>query len=326
MIASGNQTASGAQRFKPGPFVHYVYEDAAYVDIGAHVFPVDKYRLTGRWLREELFVPPDRMHGWLPVNDEQLERVHTPGYLRDLREARSSWATLSSELPVTRSVIDGFRAMVGGSVAAATLAIRHGVGFHVGGGFHHAFPDHAEGFCYLHDVAIAIEQLRADGECERVLVVDTDVHQGNGTAIIYAQDADTFTYSIHQENNYPVKQRSDLDRGLDDGIEDEAYLEHLQRDLVAIAERFEPDFVAYVAGVDPHRDDQLGGLALTDEGLGRRDRLVFDRYVGAGIPVGVFLAGGYAPSADATARLHLGTAMAAEDACERALRDLQPPS
>jgi acetoin utilization deacetylase AcuC-like enzyme len=204
--------------------------------------------------------------------------------------------------------------MVGGSIAAARLALEHGVGFHIGGGFHHAFPDHAEGFCYLHDVAIAVERLRADVGVERVLFVDTDVHQGNGTAVIYAQDRDTFTYSIHQENNYPIKQRSDLDRGLDDGVADAAYLRALSDDLDTIDRRFvqQPDLLCYVAGVDPYREDQLGGLALTAEGLAQRDALVLRRYRERGVPVAVFLAGGYAPTPETTARLHLGTAQAAE--------------
>ena len=295
--------------------VHYVCNPGAAPDIGEHVFPIEKYTIVPGLLVEELGVEPERLHGWDEVNDEDLERVHTSKYLADLREARPSWATLSSELPVSATVIQGFQAMAGGSIAAVRLALAHGIGFHVGGGFHHAFADHAEGFCYFHDMAIAVERLRADEGIERVLFVDVDVHQGNGTAHIYAEDADTFTYSIHQENNYPVKQRSDLDRGLDDGIGDDTYLEVLLRDLDTIDARFPtPDLVCYVAGVDPYRRDQLGGLALTAEGLSRRDGAVLERYGQRG-PVAVFLAGGYAPSAEETAQLHLGTARAAEAVC-----------
>ena len=295
--------------------VQYVCMSEAAPDIGEHVFPIEKYAIVPRLLVEELGVEPERLHGWDDVRDEDLARVHTPQYLADLREARTSWATMVSELPVTAAVIEGFRAMVGGSIAAVRLALAHGIGFHVGGGFHHAFADHAEGFCYLHDMAIAVERLRAEEGIERVLFVDVDVHQGNGTASIYAADADTFTYSIHQENNYPIKQRSDLDRGLDDGIGDDAYLEALLTDLETIHARFPaPDLVCYVAGVDPYRRDQLGGLGLTAEGLSRRDEAVLRRYAQQG-PVAVFLAGGYAPSAEETARLHLSTARAAEGAC-----------
>ena len=296
------------------PSVHYVHEPHAAVDIGDHVFPTAKYGLLHRALREELGVPASRFHGWEEVRDEDLERVHTPRYLRDLRDVRRSWATVSSELPVEAAVIAGFRRMVGGSIATVRLALEHGVGFHLGGGFHHAFPDHAEGFCFLHDMGIAVERLRADEGLGRVLFVDVDVHQGNGTAVVYADDRETFTYSIHQDNNYPVKQRSDFDRGLEDGVGDEEYRRILAADLDEIDDRFRPELVCYVAGVDPHHEDRLGGLGLTERGILARDRLVLSRYVGRGIPCAVFLAGGYAPAPEQTARLHLQAARAAEEA------------
>ena len=298
--------------------VHYVHQTHAAVDIGDHVFPTQKYGLLAEALRNELDVSDDRFHGWEEVLDEDLERVHSPRYLQDLRSIRRSWATMSSELPVTAEVIEGFRQMVGGSIAAVRLALRHGVGFHLGGGFHHAFPDHAEGFCFLHDMAIAVERLRAEEGLGRVLFVDVDVHQGNGTAVVYAGDRDTFTYSIHQENNYPVKQRSDFDRGLEDGVDDTVYVRQLALDLAEIDASFHPELVCYVAGVDPHHQDQLGGLALSEDGILARDRLVLSRYVGRKIPVAVFLAGGYAPSPAQTVSLHLQAARAAEEACRQA--------
>jgi acetoin utilization deacetylase AcuC-like enzyme len=193
--------------------------------------------------------------------------------------------------------------------------LRHGVGFHIGGGFHHAFADHAEGFCYLHDMAIAVERFRAQGALDKVLFVDVDLHQGNGTAAVYRADPNTYTYSIHQENNYPVKQRSDLDRGLGDGVGDQEYLECLQRDLDTIDRDFEPQLVCYVAGVDPFYADRLGGLALSEQGLRERDRMVLNRFIARGVPAAVFLAGGYAPTPQQTARLHLGAAVAVEEAC-----------
>jgi len=295
--------------------VHYVYQLSSGIDIGPHVFPTEKYGLLARFLREESGVEQDRFHGWEAVTDEDLRRVHTDCYVQDLRSARVTAATLSSELPVTPGVIGAFRAMAGGSVAAVGLALRHGVGFHIGGGFHHAFPDHAEGFCYLHDMAIAVERFRAQGDLGRVLFVDVDLHQGNGTAVIYDGRPDTYTYSIHQQNNYPIKQRSNLDRGLDDGADDREYLHWLRHDLDTIDGGFRPQLVCYVAGVDPFRADQLGGLALSEQGLQERDRLVLERFIGRGVSVAVFLAGGYAPTPQQTARLHLGTALAAEEAC-----------
>ncbi len=294
--------------------VHYVYERSALVDIGAHVFPMEKYGLLARMIRSELQSSDTHWHGWEEVFDEDLERIHTPGYLRDLRERRQTPSTLSSELPVTGEVIDGFRHMAGGSIAAVRCALDHGIGFHLGGGFHHAFPEHAEGFCYLHDMSIGVERLRAEEGLGAVLFVDVDVHQGNGSAVIYAEDLETFTYSIHQERNYPLKQRSDLDRGLADATPNEEYLELLTRDLDSIDARFVPELVCYVAGVDAHRDDQLGGLGLDDDGIAARDELVLGRYASRAIPIAVFLAGGYAPSAEKTARLHLLCAAAAEAA------------
>jgi len=292
--------------------VHYVHHGDVTIDIGPHVFPIEKYSLLLELLRTEIGVGEERLHAAEPLAEGDLERVHSAEFVEDLVLARATPATLASELPIETSVIQAFLAMTGGSVSAARLALEHGLGFHVGGGLHHAFPDHAEGFCYVHDVAIAIERMRAEGRVGRVLIVDVDVHQGNGTAVIYADDTDTFTYSIHQEDNYPVKQRSDLDRGLEDRVADEEYLSLLRADLEAIDARFAPELVCYLGGVDPFEHDQLGGLALTAAGLERRDSEVLERYAARGVPVAVFLAGGYARSPEETARLHLGTVRAAE--------------
>jgi acetoin utilization deacetylase AcuC-like enzyme len=302
------------------PEVHYSMSEVENIDIGTHVFPTEKYPLVRAGLVEALHVPLSRIHSGRRASEEDLERVHTPRYVSDLLEARSTWATKSSELPVRADVIDGFRHMAGGSMAAVELAVRHGIGFHIGGGLHHAFPDHAEGFCYFHDMAIAVEWWRAEEGVEKVLFVDVDVHQGNGTAVIYGGDSDTFTYSIHQERNYPPKQRSDRDRGLEDGISDDRYLELLVADLERVDGEFEADLLCYVAGVDPHRDDVLGGLGLSNEGLLRRDRLVLERYGRRRIPIAIFLAGGYAPEPGLTADLHLQTARAAEELCTELVR------
>lgn len=292
--------------------VQYVEYRGPVIDIGPHVFPTEKYGIVPRLLRSELGISDDRFHPADTLDRGDLCRVHTAAYVDDLQQARTTAATAASELPVTQAVIQGFVAMAGGSVTAVRLAVEHGIGFHLGGGFHHAFADHAEGFCYLNDVAIAIERGRAENTLGTVLVVDVDVHQGNGTAAIYAGDVNTFTYSIHQERNYPVKQRSDLDRGLADGVADAEYLETLANDLDVIESRFSPSLVCYLAGVDPYEHDQLGGLRISQAGLAQRDHAVFDRFVTRGVPVAVFLAGGYARTADETALLHVGTARAAE--------------
>ena len=185
--------------------VHYVEHPEAPIDIGPHVFPIEKYGILPRLLRSELGVGDERFHPADHLEEDDLPRVHSTLYLSDLQHARTTPATAASELPVSHAVIQGFLTMTGGSITAVRLAFEHGIGFHLGGGFHHAFADHAEGFCYVNDVAVAIERRRDDRTLRKVLIVDVDVHQGNGTAAIYADDANTFTYSLHQENNYPVK-------------------------------------------------------------------------------------------------------------------------
>ncbi|MCP3920383.1 MAG: histone deacetylase [bacterium] len=293
--------------------VHYIHYGETRIDIGPHVFPIEKYAILARWLTEELGVDRDRMHDAEAIDADDLARVHAADYVDDLMHARTSWRTARSELPVDAQVIGGFLAMVGGGVTATRLALDHGIGFHVGGGFHHAFADHAEGFCYVNDVAVGIERMRHERGLGTVLIVDVDVHQGNGTAAIYRDDPATFTYSIHQEHNYPIKEKSDLDRGLMDGVNDADYLALLRADLETIDARCEPELVCYLAGVDPYQHDQLGGLGLTAPGLVARDRLVLDRYATRGIPIAVSLAGGYARSPEETARLHLGTMRVAEE-------------
>ena len=248
--------------------VHYVEHPESHIDIGPHVFPVEKYKLLPGLLRSELWIPDGRFHHADRLAEDDLARVHTAAYVSDLEHARTTPATTASELPVTHPVIQGFLAMTGGSITAVRLALEHGIGFHLGGGFHHAFADHAEGFCYVHDVAVAIERSRAERTLGTVLIVDLDVHQGNGTAAIYANDANTFTYSIHQERNYPLKQRSDVDRGLADGVEDEEYLRILASDLDMIETRCDPQLVCYLAGVDPYEHDQLGGFETHTRGPG----------------------------------------------------------
>jgi acetoin utilization deacetylase AcuC-like enzyme len=196
---------------------------------------------------------------------------------------------------------------------AVRLARRDGCAVVLGGGFHHAFADHGEGFCLVHDVAVATGALRAAGEVGRVAVVDLDVHQGNGTAAIFARDPATFTVSLHQENNYPaVKPPSRVDVGLADGTGDADYLAALEAPLARALE-FGPDLLWYLAGADPYEHDRLGGLALTRDGLRERDRRVFAAAHSAGVPVAVTLAGGYASNPADTVGIHVGTVLAAAE-------------
>lgn len=276
-------------------------------DIGRHVFPVAKYALV----RERLVAAGDIADGDvlepLPAPRADLELVHTPAYLDDLEELRWTPRTMPSELPLARDIVEAYVLAAGGTTLAAREALRRGAGVHLGGGFHHAFADRAEGFCYVNDLAVAIRALRRDGLVGRAAVIDLDVHQGNGTARLFADDPHTFTLSLHQESNYPgIKERSDLDVGLPNGIDDRGYLEALAPALERVW-AFAPEIVLYQAGADPYADDQLGGLALSIAGLAERDRRVIDGAASRGVPVVVTLGGGYARSVEDTVRIHVAT-------------------
>ena len=229
--------------------------------------------------------------------------------LNKLQTGAFEWNELALlEIPWSPEVVEGFRLMTGGTIHAAYLALETGSpGFHIGGGFHHAFASHGEGFCLFNDVAVAIRVLLADAVIERAAVIDLDVHHGNGTAFIFESDPRVFTFSMHQEYNYPVhKPRGSLDIGLPDGTNDDLYLERLRSTLpevMAVA----PQIVFYLAGADPFEDDQLGGLALSKSGLRHRDRVVLDACNASGIPVVILLAGGYARRLEDTVDIHFAT-------------------
>jgi acetoin utilization deacetylase AcuC-like enzyme len=240
---------------------------------------------------------------------EELALVHIDKYLDDALSARLTPATFASELPVERDVIDAFLLSTGGTLVAAEQAASVGQAINLGGGYHHAFADHAEGFCFFNDVAIASRKLISEKKASRVAIVDCDLHQGNGTAYIFKDEPDVFTFSIHQERNYPVKQQSDLDIGLDDGVGDEEYLGELERAVERIQSDFKPDFVFYLAGADPFEEDQLGALRLTHEGFRKRDDIVIGTFCGAKTPVCVVLAGGYSRDVQDTVKIHYGTCL-----------------
>jgi len=284
-----------------------VYSKEYWCDIGAHVFPMEKYRRVFERLVAEDGVDEDSVLAPEPCSREQLLLVHSSEYLRDLTELRWSSRTMMSELPLAADIVRAYILAAGGTVLAARHALSRGFAVSIGGGFHHAFADRAEGFCYINDLAVATRVMRADHGVERVAIVDLDVHQGNGTARIFEDDANTFTLSIHQEANYPIpKQRSDLDVGLPDGTGDEAYLAALQAALERVW-AFGPQLVLYQAGADPYREDKLGGLALTIEGLSGRDHAVLGGCATRRIPVVVTLGGGYAQEVEDTVTIHHAT-------------------
>jgi len=284
-----------------------IHSTGYFCDIGTHVFPMQKFAL----LRERLVADGDvAEQGFLdppPASREDLLRVHTPEYLDDLEQLRWTPRTGASELPLTTDIVRSYRLAAGGTMLAARESLTRGFGVNLGGGFHHAFADHAEGFCYLNDIAVAIRAVQHEGLVRRAAVVDCDVHQGNGTARLFRGDDSVFTLSLHQQRNYPVpKESSDLDVGLEDGIGDAEYLERLEGSLARVWEAA-PGIVVYQAGADPYREDQLGGLGLTLAGLAERDRLVLEGCVRRGIPVAVTLGGGYARRLEDTVLIHLAT-------------------
>jgi acetoin utilization deacetylase AcuC-like enzyme len=283
-----------------------VWSEAYEVDLFGHVFPIEKYRLIKTRLIEEGHATEEDFIRPQPAGREDLLLVHTPGYVDDLENLRVSHRTVTSELALTREIADAYIMAAGGTTEAARHALEGGLGLHVGGGFHHAYPDHAEGFCYVNDVCVAIERLRRDGAIERACVIDCDLHQGNGTAFVFASNRDVFTFSIHQENNYPPKERSDLDIGLPDGAEDRLYLDRLKV-VSEILDKHRPDIVFYLAGADPFVGDMLGGLALTKEGLKNRDIFVFGECHKRRLPVCVVLAGGYASDVTDDVDIHSTT-------------------
>ncbi len=277
-------------------------------DIGPHVFPVLKYGMLRRLLADEGSVDDAAVLEPPPAARDELELVHTAVYLDDLETLRATPRTWMSELPLTEEIVRAYVLAAGGTTLAAREALRSGCGINLGGGFHHAFADHAEGFCYINDLAVAVRVLQREGLIRRAAVVDLDVHQGNGTAHIFRDDRDVFTLSIHQEANYPLpKMASDLDVGLRDGVGDAEYLAALDGAIESVWE-FRPRLVLYQAGADPYRDDQLGGLALTIDGLEARDRRVLEGCAARGIPCVVTLGGGYARHLEDTVEIHTRTA------------------
>jgi len=323
-----------------------VYSDAYYLPIGNHVFPAEKYRrIHDRLISTAVadrsdFIEPQ------PATDQDILLVHKPEYVGKLRKGTlSPREEMEMEIPFSRELADAFWLAAGGSILAARQSLADGVCISIGGGFHHAFPDHGEGFCMIHDVAVAIRRLQREDKIHTAMTVDCDVHQGNGTAAIFAgtrtasallpsssvstvqppanaprgkirgaHAGDVFTISLHQHNNYPLwKPPSSIDVDLPDGTNDEDYLAWLDNALSSGLRQFEPDLLCYIAGADPYREDQLGGLSLTIEGLKRRDELVFRVARARGIPTMVTFAGGYAHNVEDTVTIHSNTILAARE-------------
>jgi acetoin utilization deacetylase AcuC-like enzyme len=295
-----------------------VYHPGYDLNLGDHVFPSQKYwmiherLLNERLARPEDFVEPE------PAPDEDILAVHDRDWVDRLKNGTLTYYDiLKLEVPYSRQMVRAFWLAAGGTTLAARLALASGVGFNIGGGFHHAFAGHGEGFCAIHDVAVAIRRMQKDGLIRRAMVVDCDVHHGNGTASLFAGDSSVFTISIHQLNNYPAeKPPSDIDINLADETGDEEYIERLRLAYLPALAAFQPDLLMYVAGADPYYQDQLGGLSLTLEGLKARDRMVFSCALMHKTPVAVALAGGYAVDVTDTVTIHVNTVTAAKEVLE----------
>jgi acetoin utilization deacetylase AcuC-like enzyme len=320
-----------------------VYSDDYYLPIGAHVFPAEKYRRIHERLLETGAAEPSDFVTPQLASDQDVLLVHTPQYVNKLKTGTlSSREELEMEVPYSPELVRAFWLAAGGSILAADYALQDRIAFNIGGGFHHAFPDHGEGFCMIHDVAVAIRRMQRDDRITRAMTVDCDVHQGNGTAAIFAgvriptgplpstsastlnpaapakvrnaHMGNVFTISLHQGNNYPMwKPPSSIDVDLPDEIGDDDYLAWLDNALSSGLRQFEPELICYIAGADPYREDQLGGLSLTIDGLKRRDELVFRVARARGIPVMVTFAGGYARKVEDTVTIHCNTVVAAKE-------------
>lgn len=320
-----------------------VYSEKATLPIGAHIFHAGKYRgMRERLLQAGAFTESDFLSA-PPCEEEDVLLVHTKLWVEKLKRGTlSTREELELEVPYSKELVDAFWYITGGSIVAARQALRNNCCVHIGGGFHHAFADHGEGFCVLNDVAIAIRCMQRDGLIRRAMVIDCDVHQGNGTATIFgtgtpelfpqtswsaalhtprrvanvktSANHDVFTISLHQESNYPdFKPASSIDVNLPDGTTDSEYLEWLKTTLDDARERFEPELICYIAGADPYKHDQLGGLAMTIEGLKQRDLMVFNFARHHGFPIMTTLAGGYAQNPEDTVIIHANTALAAKE-------------
>lgn len=297
-----------------------IYHPQYDLNLGEHVFPSRKYGLIHDQLLAEGFAETSDFVEPLPASDEQILLVHEPGWVHRLKTGTLSQAELLQlEIPYSRAMVDAFWLATGGTLLAARKALRDRLGFNIGGGFHHAFPDHGEGFCAIHDVAVAIRALQHERLIARALVVDCDVHHGNGTAAIVAGDASVLTLSLHQYHNYPSeKPPSTIDVHLRDGVGDEEYLERL-RGALTVAMSFAPDMVFYLAGADPYGEDQLGGLSMTIAGLKQRDQLVFETALSQNTPVAVTLAGGYARNTSDTVTIHCNTVKVAAAVMQKSM-------
>lgn len=297
----------------------FIYHPDYYCDIGEQVFPTEKYGLLYDRMRSAGIITDENLLEPTPATRDQLELVHTPDYVDDLLAGRRTRRTRSSEMPISSEITQAFTLGAGGTILACTTAISQETGtMNLAGGFHHAYPDHAEGFCYINDVAVGAQTLLTEDLVERPLIVDCDLHQGNGTAYIFRNDPHVYTLSIHQQKLYPPKENGNCDIPLPNFCSGDHYLRKLHGPLMKAFEEHDPDFVLYVAGADPYRGDVLGALDLNLDDMRRRDNVVLQTCREYQTPTAVVLAGGYAAKVNDTVEIHYRTARSLLDHWTRA--------
>ena len=306
------------------PIVHHPAYAVSLPD--GHRFPMDKFGRLIEVLRADGLAAADNCHEPYPAPRWWLELVHDSEYVGDILDLTAGHETMRRiGLPLTPSLAARARLAVAGTVLTAELALAHGLACNTAGGSHHAQTGTGAGFCVFNDVAVAARVMQAQGRALQMLVIDLDVHQGDGTAEIFHGDPAVFTFSVHGQKNYPVrKQTSDFDVPLPDDVGDEVYLAILRASLDVVWLRVRPDLVFYNAGVDPHVDDRLGKLALSDAGLLARDRMVIDDCLLRGLPLACVIGGGYGADVDAIARRHALLYRAAADALTTTPRRQKP--
>ena len=278
-----------------------------------HSFPVSKYALLREKIMAAGVVQPDDLKIPEPAGDDDILRAHDPDYWQRLRNGELTQKEIRRVgLPWSPEIVIRTRHSAGATIEACRAALKDGISVNLGGGTHHASRDRGQGYCWLNDSAIAARAIQAENLARRILIIDCDVHQGNGTAAILKNDPTVFTFSIHGKNNFPLhKESGDLDIALPDGAGDRLYLEALERGLDRAVSAAAAQLVIYLAGADPFQKDRFGRMSLTQEGLERRDRLVFQHCRAAGLPVAVTMAGGYAREVQDTVDIHFQTLLAA---------------
>ena len=280
-----------------------------------HTFPIQKYALLRKRLIASNRVAMENFHIPPAATLEEITRVHDEDYVHRLLNGELTPKEIRPiGLPWSREIVERARRSAGGTIAACRSALQENIAINLGGGTHHAFHDRGQGYCILNDAAIAARALQAEKQVEKILIIDCDVHQGNGTAAFFKNDPSVFTFSIHGKKNFPYKkEKSDLDIALEDGTGDNEYLQELERGLALSFERIHADLVVYLAGADPYKDDRFGRLALTKNGLARRDQMVFNACDAAGLPIAVTMAGGYSRELNDIVDIHFQTVAAAVD-------------